>query len=82
MLEELCLDSAQPDGALPCMDAYFQCVQRQAGRQTNNLAKASVHAWLASQIEPDKRLGEAAKSGYWPWNSPAFDSLKQFLTNL
>jgi hypothetical protein len=82
MLEDLCLDAAQPDGAMPCVDAYFHCVQQQSGRQPNNLSKARVHAWLASQIEPDKRLGEAAKSGYWPWNSPAFVSLTKFLTNL
>ncbi len=46
------------------------------------MAKARVHAWLASQIEPDKRLGEAAKAGYWPWDSPGFDRLKQFLQAL
>ena len=82
MLEDLCLDAAQPDAATPCVDDYFQCVQQKAGRQPNNLSKARVHAWLASQVEPDKRLGEAAKSGYWPWNSPAFDPLKQFLAGL
>lgn len=31
---------------------------------------------------PDKRLGEAALAGYWDWDSPAFDLLKQFLHQL
>ena len=82
MLEDLCLDAAQPDAAMPCVDDFFQCVQQKASRQPNNRSKARVHAWLSSQVEPGKRLGEAAKSGYWPWNSPAFDPLKQFLIKL
>jgi hypothetical protein len=82
MLEDLCLDAAAADAAMPCVDAYFQCVQQSAGRQPNAMPKARVHAWLASHVEPDKRLGEAAKSSYWPWDSPAFGPLKLFLTNL
>ncbi|MGH7173109.1 MAG: DUF3226 domain-containing protein [Gemmataceae bacterium] len=79
MLEDLCLASVQTDLALPCVDEYFQCVQQRAGRQPNNIAKARLHVWLASQAEPDKRLGEAAEKGYWPWDAPAFQPLIRFL---
>jgi hypothetical protein len=79
MLEDLCLAAVETDPVLQCVDEYFDCVYTTVGREPNNKAKARVHAWLSSQIEPDKRLGEAAKAGYWPWNSPGFDSLKQFL---
>ena len=82
MLEDLCLTAVETDPVLQCVDEYFDCVYRTVGREPNNMAKARVHAWLSSQIEPDKRLGEAAKAGYWPWDSPGFDSLKQFLQTL
>ncbi|HAA26404.1 MAG TPA: hypothetical protein DCE56_00400 [Cyanobacteria bacterium UBA8553] len=82
MLEDLCLAAVVTDPVLQCVDDYFDCVYTTVGREPNNKAKARVHAWLSSQIEPDKRLGEAAKAGYWPWDSPGFDSLKQFLEAL
>jgi hypothetical protein len=82
MLEDLCLASVQTDLALPCVDEYFQCIQQRAGRQPRNMAKARLHAWLASQDEPVNRLGEAAEKRYWPWNSAAFQPLIQFLQNL
>jgi hypothetical protein len=78
MLEDLCMDAVVSDPVLPCLEEYFRCVQA-AGRHPQSMAKARVHAWLASQIEPDRRLGEAARSGYWPWGHPAFDPLRQFL---
>jgi hypothetical protein len=82
MLEDLCLIAIDTDPVLQCIDEYFDCVYKITGRQPNNTAKARVHTWLASQIEPDKRLGEAAKAGYWPWDSPGFHDLKQFLQAL
>jgi len=82
MLEDLCLAAIQSYPDVKCVDEYFKCIYERANRQPNNLAKARVHAWLASQVEPDRRLGEAAEVGYWPWDSPAFDSLKQFLRAL
>jgi hypothetical protein len=82
MLEDLCMASVQTDLALPCVDEYFQCVLRRAARQPNNMAKARLHVWLASQVEPDKRLGEAAEKGYWPWDASAFQSLIHFLQAL
>jgi hypothetical protein len=46
------------------------------------MSKACVHAWLASKERPDKRLGEAAQAGYWPFEHSAFDALSQFLLSL
>jgi hypothetical protein len=82
MLEDLCLDAVQSDGAISCVTDYFKCVDQRAKRQPNNMAKARVHAWLASQLEPDRRLGEAAKAGIWPWHDAAFAPLIQFLQAL
>jgi hypothetical protein len=82
MLEDLCMASVQADLAVSCVDEYFRCVEERAGRQPNHAAKARLHVWLASQIEPDKRLGEAAEKGYWPWTAPEFQRLIQFLQAL
>jgi hypothetical protein len=79
MLEDLCLTASRADPAMPCVDEFFRCVQVQAVRVPNNMAKARVHAWLASQLEPDRRLGEAARAGYWAWHDPAFADLEDFL---
>ncbi|MBI4772182.1 MAG: hypothetical protein HY784_17625 [Chloroflexi bacterium] len=82
MLEDLCLAAVEDDPGMPCVDEYLECVGARAARQPGNPAKARVHAWLASQVRPDLRLGEAAEKGYWPWESPAFDPLERFLRNL
>ncbi len=82
MLEDLCLDAVQTDGAIACVDDYFQCVRRTTARQHTPTAKARVHAWLASQDDPDLRLGEAAQRGFWPWYAVAFQPLVQFLQAL
>jgi hypothetical protein len=81
MLETLCLLSVSALGEFACVDGYFQCLQ---GYQIvlNNLHKARAHAWLASRPETGKRVGEAALSGYWPWDSNAFDELWAFLRSL
>lgn len=81
MLEDLCLDSVVEDLAIPCVGQFFDCV-KQAGRIPQNMAKARVHAWLASKEVPDKRLGQAAGSGYWPFDHPAFEAIKDFLRSL
>lgn len=81
MLEDLCLASVASDIAIPCIDEFFRCVET-AGRRSNNLVKARVQAWLASQVRPHRRLGEAAQAGCLNWNDPAFNPLKQFLTQL
>ncbi|MDY7012535.1 MAG: DUF3226 domain-containing protein [Cyanobacteriota bacterium] len=58
----------------------FECVRQQVSQQPKNMAKAKIHAFLASQTRPDLRLAEAAEKGVWNWNSPVFSRLKQFLS--
>lgn len=82
MLEDLCLDAVQTDGAIACVNEFFQCVSRNTSRQPSPIAKARVHTWLASQTDPALRLGEAAKRNYWPWNAAAFQPLIQFVHGL
>lgn len=84
MLETLCAAAVQADPAAPCVAAYFACLQNQAGitHVPRNRDKAFVRAFLASRPEPDKRLGEAALAGYWPWTDPAFAPLVGLLNQL
>jgi hypothetical protein len=81
MLETLCLMSVASLPEFPCVDGYFQCLQGH-GAVPNNLHKARAHAWLASRPEPDRRVGEAAQTGYWPWDSDAFRHLWSFIGSL
>ncbi len=81
MLETLCLESVSTLAEFPCLDAYFQCLQSHQV-VPNNMHKARAHAWLASRPKPDRRVGEAAQAGYWPWDSQAFDDLWAFLRSM
>nr|BAL54915.1 hypothetical conserved protein [uncultured Acetothermia bacterium]BAL60051.1 hypothetical conserved protein [Candidatus Acetothermum autotrophicum] len=80
-LEDLCLQAVANDPALPCIEQYFECLQKQ-GFLPKNISKAKVQAFLASRIEAGKRLGEAAQAGYWPWDSSALDQVKNFLQHI
>ncbi|MFQ6116040.1 MAG: DUF3226 domain-containing protein [bacterium] len=80
MLEDLCLRAVARDPAMHCVEQYFQCLQeRYRIPLPHKMSKAKVHVFLASRSEPDRRLGEAAKAGYWPWDNEAFERLKKFL---
>ena len=79
MLEDLCLDAVAGDLALPCVDDYLSCLQRQGIPDPTPQAKAKLQAFLASRDSPGLLLGEAADKGYFPWSQSAFDALKQFL---
>jgi len=81
MLETLCLNSVSTQPEFACVEAYFQCLQTHQ-IAPKSLHKARAHAWLASRPEPDRRVGEAAQAGYWPWNSQAFDDLWAFLRSM
>ncbi len=66
MLEDLCLASlvasspAQHQSEMKCIETYLMVAQL-AGRkqERHRTAKAYVQAWLATQSESDKKLGEA-----------------------
>jgi hypothetical protein len=81
MLETLGLLAVSAMPGIHCLNDYFQCLQ---GHNVipSNRDKARAHAWLASRQEPDKRVGEAAQSGYWPWDSDANTDLWAFVRSL
>jgi len=81
MLEDLCWSAIADDPASSCVEDFIGCVQRTGG-DPQPLAKARVHAWLASRERPDLRVGEAAERGYWPFDHPAFGPLLTFIRGL
>jgi len=68
------------DPVRPCLDTYLRCIEEKRGAiPVHLLPKARAHAYLASRPTPDKRVGEAAMNGYWPWDAPAFAPLLAFV---
>jgi len=83
MLESLCLNAVQDDMAMPCVEAYFDCLERKDIKiPANMIYKARLHAFLASRQKPDLQIGEAADKGYLNLEHPIFDPLKHFLARL
>jgi hypothetical protein len=81
MIEDVCLNSVSDRPEFSCVDNYFNCITQKSGRSDFS-SKAKVRVWMASHVDYDYRVGLAAEAGYWPWESPAFDSLKNFLRAL
>lgn len=82
MLEDLCFSSVEDQPQSACVAEFLKCIKRKKGKQPSPLAKAKIQAYLASLPKPGLRLGEAAEKGYWPFESPAFKSVKAFLRAL
>ena len=84
MIEDVCLGSVSADPAMECIEDYFECVRRRGlpGPRDVRISKARVHAFLASRERPELRLGEAAEVGVWPFDTDAFQPLKDLLRML
>jgi hypothetical protein len=81
MLEDLFIQSIPPN-EISCIDDFFYCINNQVQRFPNNYSKAKIHAWLSTYTKPDKRLGEAAKAGYFNWKHEVFSKLISFIKSL
>ena len=81
-LEDLCLDAVAQDRAKVCIDEFFECLQEKEVRIPREMSKARVRVFLSSREDPTLALGLAATKGYWPFESSAFEPLRQFLMSL
>lgn len=81
MLEDLLLSSVRNDPAIPCVDAYFQCLNGR-GVIPRHMSKARAHAFLASRKEPDLNCGNATNAKYWILSDAVFDEVKGFVSSL
>ena len=81
MLEDLCL-RAIDSSDMSCIEDFFQCIKDKTSREPSPFSKAKIHAWLSTQIKPDRRLGEAALAGYIDWKNENFNELINFIKSL
>jgi hypothetical protein len=81
MIEDLCLNSVSDRPEFPCVDDYFRCIAEKSARKDFS-SKAKVRVWMASHSDHEFYVGKAAEEGYWPWESPVFDAMKEFLRQL
>lgn len=81
MIEDLCLNAVADRPEFSCVDEYFKCITRKSGRRDFS-SKAKVRVWMASQADHELYVGKAAEKGYWPWDSPVFGLLMEFLRKL
>jgi hypothetical protein len=83
-LEDLCLQAIAGDAALDCAQEFLDCVQLRTGTACldSDRSKARLNAWLSSRRNPSLRIGTAMATRDLPADSPAFDSIKRFLTDL
>ncbi|MGK3992200.1 DUF3226 domain-containing protein [Sorangium sp. So ce1024] len=96
MLEDLCCAGVSADPASPLVDRYLLSLAEELKkldeanddraacllRDPHRRAKAWAHAFLSSRREPDKRVGEAAWLGFWPFDAPAFAPLMELLRQI
>jgi len=88
MIETLCMEAVRAEPALApahgCVEDFFRCLTGRAVPLPGEprLAKNRAQAYLATRPESQLFPGVAAYRGYWPWGSPAFVPLIQFLQAL
>ena len=78
MLEDLCLHLVQNDPAMRCVEEFACCIS-ELPYPPKNMSKARLLAFLASRREPVNTIGVAANKGYWNFDCPVIDELKEFL---
>lgn len=69
-----------PEQIASCINDYIECT-RVPSRGSRH-AKARVYSYIATQKKPELRLGESARAGYWDFDHPAFEPVREFLRSL
>jgi len=84
-LELLCLSPArvQADAAMPCVEAYLQCLAPHVCDNTQaQRLKRRLYAFLASRPNPRLRPGQAADANDIDLSDPCWKPLRDFLREL
>ena len=79
MLEDVCLASLAERPELECVGKYLACCTEKGQPAPPNLAKARLHAWLATQDIREYQLGRAAQQTLLDLAHSAFDPLRAFV---
>lgn len=78
MIENLCLASVQDQPEYACLEQYFACLAERTEKKEYH-PKSWFRAWMACYTGHDLPVREAVKEGFFDWNKPAFDGLREFL---
>jgi len=78
MLEDLCLEPIKLYPVNECIDTFIDCSET----EVTNLAKSKTLCYLATKSPLVNSLGLGALKGHWDLDSPVFDELKKFLTQM
>ena len=92
MLEDLVLSAYSEDPVSSCVEDYFTCLEeRRVTLNKTVLPKARVRVFIAGKVVDDEGFGRdrdswelryAFRSDWWSWDSPAFNKVKAYLTQL
>jgi len=80
-LETLCLKAVARTPEMRCVNAFFRCLE-EISISPHSRDKAMIQAFLAAKPRLKRLLGEAAQAGYFPWDAPAFEIVREFLHSL
>ena len=81
MLEDLCLSTMADNPIMKCVEEFADCIKEKPETSTK-IAKTKALAYLAAQKEPVNTIGLGAQKGYWNFEAPELDELKEFLLEL
>jgi len=81
ILEDLCLKSVEGQEAMGCVDEFANCFS-QLSNPPSNKSKAKVLAYMACQKESVEKISRGAQKGYWNFESPCWNELKDFLKHM
>ena len=81
MLEDLCLKTVEKNPEMKCVNEFASCVSAMEPKP-KNISKAKAQTFLAAQPEIANSVGVGAQKGYWDFESPVLEELKQFLSHL
>ncbi len=83
MLEDLLLSATAAGNLRDCIDQYIDCVKNHDKNLPRNESKARFFSWLSLQAEPNKRLEFViSQTKLIPWDSPVFNDIKNFLSQI
>jgi hypothetical protein len=82
MLETLLLRAVGADPVMSCVDEFLNCVEHKTAYSPTPPEKAKVLAFLASRKQIKPLIGHAALAGYWGFENPAYNELKEFILSL
>jgi len=81
-LEDLYIKSVEEHPLIPCVNAYFKCLNQNKQPIPSKLSKKKVQVFLASKEGDIIGIRRAAKEEVVQWDHKAFNKVKDFLIQI